>query len=152
MKCSFCTKIGHTLAFCPLAPTVVGKDKVIPFVQKLLGLPRVKLQSFYGLTKEKALEVIIENGEKLNEGNPWAQSDKIYDRLRRELGYWKAMGANNSVLSWLGYGVPMRFIREPKHLAFPNHKIGDPEAAAYMAKDMAKHISKGASCWPRRGL
>ena len=143
LYCAFCTKVGHTRDFCPLRPTVVSREKEIPFVQKLLSTPRVKAQTFFGMTKEKALEVVIENGEKLNVGNPWAGSEKIYDRLRRELGYWKAMGANNSVLSWLGYGIPIRFVREPKHLAFPNHTIRDPEAVAYMAKDMAKHISTG---------
>ena len=97
------------------------------------------------MTKEQVLEVIIDKGGKLNEGNPWATSEKIYDRLRRELGYWKALGASNSVISWLGYGVPMRFVKEPKHLAFPNHKRGnnDSEARAYMAKDMTKHIDTG---------
>jgi hypothetical protein len=122
---------------------VVGKDKQIPFVQKLLGLPKVKAQAFFGITKEKALEDLIERGRLLNEGNPWAKSDKVYDRLRRELGYWKAMGANNSVISWLGYGIPIRFIREPKHLAFANHGIHDPDAALFMEKDMAKHIGTG---------
>ena len=122
---------------------MVSKDKQMPFVQKLLDTPRIKPQSFHGMTKEEALEVIIVNGEKFNEGNPWADSGKVYDRLRRELGYWKAMGANNSVLSWLGYGIPMRFEREPKHLAFPNHRLSDPEATTYMTKDMAKHISTG---------
>ena len=143
MYCAFCTKVGHTAAFCPLAPTVVSKPKEIPFVQKLMSTPRVKPQSFYGMSKEKALEVIFEEGERLNTGNPWASSDKIYDRLRRELGYWKAVGASNSVLSWLGYGIPAKFVKEPKHLAFPNHTVREPEAADHMAQDMAKHISTG---------
>ena len=143
MVCSFCTKVGHTVSFCPLAPTVVSKEKQMPFMEKLLGLPRVKAQSFYGMSKEQALEAVIVEGGKLNEGNPWAASERIYDRIRRELGYWKALGASNSVLSWLGYGIPMRFVKEPKHFAFPNHKHEDHEAATYMANDMAKHIGTG---------
>ena len=115
----------------------------MPFMEKLSGLPRVKAQSFYGMSKEQALEGIIVEGGKLNKGNPWAASERIYDRIRRELGYWKALGASNSVLSWLGYGIPMRFVKEPKHFAFPNHKHEDHEAATYMANDMAKHIGTG---------
>ncbi len=106
LQCSFCTKIGHTRDFCPLAPTIVSRAKEIPFVQELLSLPRVKPQSFYGMPKEQALEIIIEKGGELNKGNPWATSEKVYDRLRRELGYWKALGASTSVISWLGYGYP----------------------------------------------
>ena len=143
MYCKFCTKVGHTAAFCPLAPTVVSKEKEIPFLEKLLSTPRVKPQSFYGMSKEEALEVIIETGGKLNVGNPWVGSEKIYDRLRRELGYWKAMGASDSVLSWLGYGIPAKFVKEPNHLSFPNHTVKEPEALQYMAKDMAKHIGTG---------
>ena len=77
----------------------MSKDKQIPLMERLLSLPRVKAQSFYDMSKEQALEVIIVEGGRLNKDNPWSTSEMIYDRLRRELGYWKALGANNSVIS-----------------------------------------------------
>jgi hypothetical protein len=131
------------MAFCPLRPTVVSKEKELPFVQKLLSTPKVKPQTFFGMTKQEALKKITEEGRALNSDNPWATSEKIYDRLRKELGYWKAAGASHSVISWLGYGIPAKFIKEPKFIAFKNHRVKDPEAVTYMAKDMAKHLGTG---------
>jgi hypothetical protein len=94
------------------------------------------------MEKEAALAWINKQGDMWNEGNPWAGSDKIYDRLRARLGHWKALGASNSVISWLGYGVPMKFVREPKHLAFPNHPM-DEKGTEYMESDTAKHLASG---------
>ena len=97
---------------------------------------------FCGLAKEDGMEMIRQRGEVLNEGNPWVESQKTYDRLRAKLGYWKALGASNSVISWLGYGVPMRFQKEPQYLAFQNHRM-DPEATSYVDRDMDKHKATG---------
>ena len=142
LTCTFCFKKGHAKAFCPLTPTRKQGKACIPFVEKLLSLPRVRSIVFSGLAKEDGLMMIRQQGKTLNEGNPWAESQRIYDRLRANLGYWKALGASNSVISWLGYGVPMRFQKEPRYLAFQNHRM-DPEAAAYVDRDMEKHKSTG---------
>ena len=104
LKCTFCLKKGHDRAFCPLTPTLKQGRARIPFVEKLLSLPRVKSKVFCGLDKGDGLALIREKGKTLNVGNPWVGSQRIYDRLRARLGYWKALGASNSVISWLGYG------------------------------------------------
>ena len=70
LYCAFCQKKGHTMVFCPLRPTVVSKDKELPFVQKLLSTPKVKPQTFFGMTKQEALKKITEEGRALNSDNP----------------------------------------------------------------------------------
>ena len=142
LMCTYCKKKGHDNSFCPSAPHIpLPKDR-IPFVEKLLAMPRVKTDTFRGLSLEAALARIKKQGQMWNEGNPWEGSNRIYDKLRARLGYWCAMGAGNTVISWLGYGVPMKFKTEPAFKAFPNHKM-DAEAEAYMDKDMAKHTASG---------
>ena len=58
------------------------------------------------------------------------------------MGFWRAIGASDSVISWLGYGVPMKFVSPPPFLAFENHRMS-PEAKDYVEKDMEKHIASG---------
>lgn len=94
------------------------------------------------MEREQAFSLMEEKGRVWNEGNPWTGSTKIYDQLRAKLGYWRAIGASNSVISWLGYGVPMKFVREPRYLVFKNHKM-DETATEYMHEDMAKHKATG---------
>lgn len=142
LSCTFCLRKGHTRSFCPCAPYVPPLEDRCPFVEKILALPRVKTNGLAGMDRDKAFSLMEEKGRAWNVGNPWAASDKIYDQLRAKLGYWRAIGASDSVVSWLGYGVPMKFIREPRYLAFDNHKV-DPAQAAYMDTDMAKHIATG---------
>ena len=142
LACTFCKKKGHDNSFCPAAPHMPPLQDRIPFVEGLLAITRVKTDPFRGLSLEDALKKIETQGREWNAGNPWRDSSKIYDKLRAQLGYWRAMGAGDAVISWLGYGVPMKFIREPAHKAFPNHKM-DAEGEAYMDKDMAKHTASG---------
>ena len=112
MLCSFCKRKGHTRDFCPARPYEPPVCDVIPFVESVLASPRVKTNCFIGMSLEVAAAYILKEGTRLNIGNPWVGSDKIYDRLRAHLGFWKAIGASNSVISWIGYGVPTRFVRE----------------------------------------
>jgi len=114
----------------------------IPFVEHLLALPRVSTNRFIGLSKEAALAWVKDQGTVWNEGNPWTSSDKIYDQLRGRLGFWKALGASKAVISWLAYGVPMYFIKEPQHVIFPNH-VMDKEAKTYIHEDFIKHRTTG---------
>jgi hypothetical protein len=113
-----------------------------PFVEKILALPRVKTNAFAGMDREHAFTLMEERGRVWNADNPWVGSEKIYDQLRAKLGYWRAIGASDSVISWLGYGVPMKFVKEPKYLVFKNHKM-DAAQEAYMDTDMAKHRATG---------
>ena len=142
MECKFCLKKGHTRSFCPAAPYDPPAENKLPFVEKLLAMPRVKTNIFNGMTPEGLLQWVERKGSAWNEGNPWVASEKIYDRLRAKLGYWRAIGASDSVISWLGYGVPMPFVQEPKHLVFKNH-IMTPPMADYVSKDLEKHLGSG---------
>ena len=54
-------------------------------------------------------------------GNPWSHSSQRRDALRGKLGFWKAIGADNTVLSWLAYGKKLKIFEEPEHLSFKNH-------------------------------
>jgi len=121
LVCKFCLKKGHEVSFCPAKPYVPPVEDRIPFVEHLLSLPRVSTNRIIGLSKEAALAWVKSQGTVWSEGNPWTGSDKIYDQLRGRLGFWKALGTSTTVISWLAYGVPMYFIKEPQHVIFPNH-------------------------------
>jgi hypothetical protein len=142
LTCSFCLGKGHENYFCPAAPYRPEAKHRVPFVEKILNLKRVKTNRFLGLSWGETRAWIEKNGASWNEGNPWTGSEKIFDRLRAKLGYWRAIGASDSVISWLGYGVPVRFVQQPRHRAFKNHKLTEEEAA-YVDKDVKKHVESG---------
>jgi hypothetical protein len=143
LECVFCLRKGHEVAFCPAKPYEPPLRFIVPFVEKLLTVPMVNSSIFEGLSLAEGAKLVMEMGEKLNEGNPWKGSTRAFDQLRAQLGYWKAIGSNNAVISWLGYGVPMRFIKEPPYLAFPNHECDEPEMVAFVKKDMIENIAGG---------
>ena len=142
LYCVFCGRKGHDRNSCPARPTTPKEEDRVPFVEAILALPRVQSNRFIGMTPTEALTWVEAQGAIWNKSNPWADSTLVYDKLRARLGHWRAIGASDSVISWLGYGVPMRFVREPTYHAFPNHKM-DAEGEAYMAKDMSKHQEDG---------
>jgi hypothetical protein len=142
MFCSFCRKKGHENYFCPSTPYRPSKpEHRIEFVDRLMAAPRVKTNVFAGKPLDLALDEIIAQGTCLNKANPWVGSDLVYDQLRAKLGFWRAVGASDSVISYIGYGVPMRFQREPSHLVFENHKMGADEAS-YVDSDMKKRLER----------
>ena len=100
MTCKFCSGKDHERAFCPARPYVptVQADR-INFVDRLLKVERVKTNIFLNVTFKEANGWIEAKGEEWNRGNPWEGSEKIYDRLRRRLGFWRALGASDSVIS-----------------------------------------------------
>ena len=102
----------------------------------------MKTTVFAPMSWGRARGWIEKNGEEWNKENPWAKSTKIYDRLRAKLGYWRAIGASDAVISWLGYGVPIRFVNEPKHIAFKNHRM-TKEEEKYVQTDINKHLKSG---------
>ena len=65
--------------------------------------------------------------------------------LRKALGTWKAIGASNSVLSWIGYGFEFRFIHPPKRFLFANSPTcaSSPGAVAFVDKEIATHVADG---------
>ena len=62
-------------------------------------------------------------GRELNQGNPWLGSSSRRDKLRASLGLWKAIGTDDKVLSWIGYGKKLLFHERPENLAFDNAKL-----------------------------
>ena len=142
MTCAFCSGKGHDISFCPALPYQPPHKDRIPFVEKVLAMKRVQTSKFANMSWGRARGWIEKKGREWNEDNPWSESDKIFDRLRAKLGYWRAIGASNAVISWLGYGVPMRFTEEPKHKAFKNHKMSKDEEE-YVQTDINKHLASG---------
>jgi hypothetical protein len=118
--CTFCKQSAHTYQFCPSRPTEPPEEEQIPFVERLLRSPQVKTAIFGGLTWSEALQRVTKEGERLNSGNPWLLDNGPGSALRKGLGFWKAIGASRSVLSWIGYGFEFRFVRQPKRLLFAN--------------------------------
>ena len=143
LVCTFCERKDHDVSFCPSKPYEPPPSGIIPFVEKVLAIPRVGSNCFSSLSLSEGSALIQKMGEEFNEGNPWKGSTLIYDQLRARLGFWRAIGASNAVISWLGYGVPMRFVQEPPYFAFPNHTCDEPEMSAYVAKDMKESIAAG---------
>ena len=85
LECKFCLRKGHTRVFCPAAPYVPPAADKIPFVEGLLSKPRVKTNTFVGMSPEAVLQRVSTQGAEWNEGNPWVESDRIYDRLPSRL-------------------------------------------------------------------
>jgi hypothetical protein len=137
----FCAKVGHNVRFCPSLPT--EPEQKVDFVESLLNTPRLKLKRFEGLGWGEVASEVARLGGSLNEGNPWREDARPLSALRRQLGFWKIIGADKSVLSWLAYGFQMRFAREPGKMAFRNHpNVRDWEA--FVDKEVETHLADGS--------
>ena len=90
-----------------------------------------------------AVNRVMEEGDRLNEGNPWAGSNKRRDKLRRCLGYWAAAGADKTTLSWIGFGVRLRMRTEPPRISFANHKSYHDEKE-HIEAEHATHVADGS--------
>lgn len=135
MQCVWCKKTGHLAYFCPSRQTIPQEE--IPYVTELLRSPTIDVQSYASLTLEQAHERLKTLGENFNKSNPWADSTDPAHAIKAKLGYWKALGTDPVVLSWLAYGVELTFERTPpatdfvnhpsyfEHLAFVNEQIND---------------------------
>ena len=108
----------------------------------LCALPPVDVQLFKGQSLDEAKATLSEMGERLNRGNPWVSSDAKTKRLKQSLGFWKAIGANKTVLSFIGYGVPLRFAEEPPRLQFRNYRFCD-EYWKSIEKEIASNLKDG---------
>jgi hypothetical protein len=131
--CALCEKKGHTREGCPdqIQQPSLDRTEEDRWVRRLIQMPRVNIDRLNrGLSKEEGIRRWLERGAKLNEGNPWLNSTKREDSLRRQLGYHKAMGMSSVHIGWIGFGVPLNFIREqsPEILAFRNNSTADEEA------------------------
>ena len=106
--CGICAKENHTATFCPAAATQVPKPKQIAFIENLLTMPREDISVYEGLPPEEVMRRVTARAESLNAGNPFRQSIETRDLLRARAGFWKAIGTDNVVLSWICYGYDVR--------------------------------------------
>jgi len=77
-------------------------------------------------------------GARLNTGNPAAGEQGP----KASLGYWKAVGADSAVLSWLYYGLPQPFASKPPRFTWPNSASAF-QAAEFVEQTIAKQVAAG---------
>jgi hypothetical protein len=156
--CLFCKRKGHRRCTCMAAPAVVqmpkgAHDDRTPlqrekerWVLALLARPTRRLEEMaprQGETRLQATQRHLQMGHEANAGNPWADSTKRRDKLRRSLGHWWAIGADATVLSWIGFGVKLLFEQEPQRVCFPNHRSYH-EHVDHVDAEHAKHVAEGS--------
>ena len=121
LLCSFCQQPGHTYNACLGRETIPHPALDYPYVKQLTDLKIDPNTVFTGLNLHDALEKFQVLGAALNRSNPWANSTSPTDEIAARIGYWAAIGANKQVISWLVWGLPLRFLKEPPRLDFDNH-------------------------------
>jgi hypothetical protein len=132
MECKICKKKGHTDTFCPAARTAPTLEERSAFADALIAMPREDIQTRYEKKDiNSVMSTLEQRGAELNVGNPWADSTDRRDKLRARLGYWKSIGCDDKVLSWIAYGKTLSFhdSEEVQNLAFPNPKSARNHAA-----------------------
>ncbi len=104
--CRFCGRSGHRSNYCTLRPFDSSLPARTPnaFVDRMLSLPRLTLphgedRKPNGMSCSAAESRLRKRGNEMNEENPCVISNEKRDRLRKQLGYWKALGADRTVLS-----------------------------------------------------
>lgn len=142
LMCSFCNKRGHLCDFCPFRPNEPPPHRRIRFVEVLMQMPQVDVLVFDGKSLAEARVLLESMGTKLNQHNPWTHANAKSKRLKRALGFWKALGANKTVLSWLGYGVPLRFAIQPDRVALPNNTSCFVNAK-WLQSEVDKNVAAG---------
>lgn len=120
MECTFCRQKGHLYHFCAGRESVPTPSQRCAWTDSALSADKTDLSLYDDMSLETALSTFLELGNKLNQGNPYSDSTKPVHRLRSRLGWWLALGAGLQPLSWICYGVPLRFYTEPPHYEHPN--------------------------------
>lgn len=143
LLCSFCGKVGHEFRFCPSRPNEKAPGERDASVETLLAMGQIDVLRYAGKTLSEAKAMVTELGEKLNASNPYKGSDAKTKQLRANIGFWKAIGANNTILSWIGYGVPLRFAEEPPRLEFKPYQSA-LDHAEFITAEMADHLKDGS--------
>ena len=146
--CEYCEQVGHSASFCAKRPSnprsnpTLSADKQL-YVQTLLEKPQISLDTFEKCALNEAMSIVHTTGAGLNQNNPWASSREPRDQLRAKLGYWKAIGANREVISWIAYGIEMRFETEPDHIEFKNH-LSYHEHLDHVDSEHERHVATGS--------
>ena len=122
-QCIFCKRKGHRRCSCMIVPPAEPENpernptelqlRKREFVMGLIRRARAPtVEELRKKGEEEArmpvVQRAIELGRAANEGNPWAGSEKRRDKLRKMLGYWWAIGADATVLGWIGFGVKLQ--------------------------------------------
>lgn len=79
----------------------------------------------------------------MNKQNPWASSTNVRDKLRSRAGWWKAIGADNTVLSWILCGARLPLVEHPLPLQFENHTSYE-EHTAFVDGEIAQAVAEGS--------
>ena len=143
MKCSMCGKLGHTLSFCPSRVTTPLSADRSPFVDALVNSARVRLDIYQGSTWEQVWERFLVEGTRLNMGNPWRSEVRPEFHLKKNLGFWKALGSDRTVMSWIGYGVDVNFASTPSPVQFANNKLTLARHESFIDEEIRKHVKDG---------
>ena len=142
MVCALCAKKGHMISFCPSKATCPREEDRSAFVDKLVNSPRVRLEIYKGLSWEGAWEKFSAYGAELNKENPWCSENGPEFHLKKNLGFWKAIGADRDVMSWVGYGVDVNFVTPLSRLWFANSKATLAHES-FIEKELAGHLEDG---------
>lgn len=148
MSCGFCQRDGHAVRRCPATPTPVPRSftqEQRAFTERILSEPRVDIErEFRGLSWEQARAKVTDLSARFNQGNPWARSEEpmTRDRLRARAGWWKAIGADSTVLSWVLCGARLPVIEHPLPLEFRNHPSYERHAA-FVDGEVATAVAEG---------
>lgn len=146
IECKFCKRKGHFRDQCPTLPndsTQRVDNSDTRWIEKLIMSKEWKVENVTGMSWEDGQKYVEKLGQKLNVGNPWEHSDLLCDSLRKRLGYWKAMGADQYVLRWLAYGVELKFVVEPDWFLFPNHRSYN-DHQDFIDEEHEEHIADGS--------
>lgn len=150
LACRFCSKRGHNVAFCPSLPNerhgldVAAESWIDTFLKANENNELKAHEDRDFATRLKQARVRIEeDGKRRNAANPWASSLLARDQLRRNAGYWAAIGSSRTILSWILRGVPARFVAEPPHLIFDNHP-SYYEHKAFVNEEIKQHVADGS--------
>jgi hypothetical protein len=121
------------------------------WVRRLVDMPAADIavvNAELSRSLEECVRRWLEKGEDMNAGNPWAESTRREDSLRRRLGYHKAMGMSSVHIGWIGFGVPVKFAEEcgaPRPLAFRNHNYKSAEEeGTFVDKEHATCVADGS--------
>ena len=147
MQCKICDKKGHTDSFCPSQRTDPEPAERSDFADTLIAMPREDVEARYGTKDIPSVMLDLEaRGAELNSGNPWAGSPARRDKLRARLGYWKSIGCDDKVLSWIAYGNKLTFHdpSEIKNLAFPN-PTSARDNAEFVEKECQEALDDGSA-------
>jgi hypothetical protein len=143
LRCATCDKHSHEESWCPAAQ-VRPEDPALrcAWADQLIDGERVRVEVYEGLTREDAIARFDSQGAEFNKGNPAAVEAGGQATLKSRLGYWKALGADRVVLSWVWYGVPMPFAEPPPREHWANAKSA-VQHAEFVDKTIAEQVALG---------